>query len=132
MKHAPTLSKLSALILPAMIFASSVACQAPKPTVELPKPYDRNGVRVFLKELYGPEGSVLGISGEAVNIGKETLKTCTLQFDVLNFAEYKVAEAAAFRQDFAPGEHWQFQAQFSMPYSEEFDSVHMGPVTVTK
>jgi hypothetical protein len=115
-----------------LILLTTAACQAPTPTVEMPKPYERNGVRVILKELYGPEGSVLGISGEAVNTGKETLKTCTLKFDVLDFAEYKVAEAAAYREDFAPGEHWQFQAQFSMPYNDEFDSVHAGPVSVTK
>lgn len=114
------------------LILTSAACHAPKPTVNLPKPYERNGVRVIVKELYGPDDSVLGIAGEAVNVGKDTLKTCTLHFDVLSFAEYKIAEAAAFREDFAPGEHWQFQAQFSMPFNDEFDAVHMGPITVTK
>jgi hypothetical protein len=115
-----------------LIVLSSAACKAPPPPMNMPKPYERNGVRVMVKELFGPDDTVLGIAGEAVNVGKVELKTCTLNFDVLDFAELKVADAAAYKENFAPGEHWQFQAQFSVPFTTDFDSVHAGPIVVTK
>ncbi len=102
-----------------LVLLTSGACHTPPPTVDMPRPYERNGVRVVVKELFGPDEHVIGIAGEAVNVGKVVLKTCSLHFDVLDFAELTIGDAEASREDVAPGEHWLFQAPFSTPFSDE-------------
>jgi hypothetical protein len=115
-----------------LVLLMSAACHAPAPTLDLPRPYQRNGVLVTVKELYGPDETVVGIAGEAENKSGVALHACALHFVVLDFHDLQVGEAVATRENIEPGEKWHFEAPFSTPFTSEFDSVHPGPIVVTK
>jgi hypothetical protein len=112
--------------------AAVAACHADDPVLEMPRPYQRNGVRVTLQELYVKDHVALGVRGVAENVGTETLKKCTVNLVVLDFHDLQVSDATASRENLAPGEPWHFEAPFSSPYTDEFDSVVIDQVVVTK
>jgi hypothetical protein len=115
-----------------LLLLAAVSCHAPEPTLDMPRPYQRSGVRVILKELYKMGDNVAGVTGEAENVSGATIKSCTLNFVVLDFHDLKVSDARATRENIEPGEHWTFQALFTTPFTSEFDRVVSDQVVVKK
>ncbi len=122
MRHSLVLLALGAL----------ASCHAADPVLEMPKPFQRGGVRVTLQEVYIANHIALGVRGVAENLGTETLKSCTVKLVVLDFHDLQVSDAVATRENFAPGEMWHFEAPFSSPYDDEFNSVVVDRINVTK
>jgi hypothetical protein len=108
------------------------ACHAPDPVIEMPRPYQRNGVRVTLVEIAVKNHEAVGIRGTAENVGTDAVKKCTVHLVVLDFHDLLVSDATATRENLAPGEMWHFEAPFSSPYTDEFDSAVIDRVVVTK
>jgi hypothetical protein len=122
MKHSFALITLAAL----------AGCHMPTPVLEMPKPYQKGGVRVTLQEIYVSDHTAMGVQGVAENVGTETLKSVTVHLVVVDFHDIQVSDAIVTRAGFAPGEKWNFEAPFSSAYTDEFDRVLVDRVSVTK
>jgi hypothetical protein len=99
--------------------------------VNLPAPYYDNNVRIVVEGvLKDGNGTVIGVTGTATNTGAANLRFCAVQFDVIDSAGHKVAEAYADTSGLKSRQTWRYQAMFRFPYPETFQSIVGGGVAL--
>lgn len=104
------------------------ACAPPRPQIELPPPFDRNGVHVAVEGFFQAGTTIVGLQGTAENTTSKDLSSCFLYFDVVDGQGTKVADALASTLSLAAGQKWRFQATFTAPFRTTFQAIRPGRV----
>ena len=118
------------------VFATTLALAGcatttpPESQVRLPAPFTDQGVFVTVEGLYrNGYGTVIGISGTAVNESNRDLTLCQITLDILDGSGVKVSSAVAATNGLKSAQKWRFQATFTNPYVVTFRSIERGQLT---
>lgn len=120
---------LAKMLLMSCLLAIAAACQGTG-GIELPEPYESNGLNVEVEGLYKQGFTVVGISGIAENVSGKDITSCFLSFDVVDADGIKVGDAFASTQGLRAGQKWRFQALFTIPFRTAFKAIRPGRATV--
>jgi hypothetical protein len=100
--------------------AMLAACAVnPLGMTRLPLPFDEQGVRVVLEDVYYEGSRVRGVSGVATNTTARGMGTLVLYLDAVDAKGSKISEAVASTHSLSPGEVWRFAADFVNPIAAQ-------------
>ena len=113
----------------AALLLSACVTDAPDSLV-LPGAQTVDGVRVQLTRVRRSHTRYFGLAGEAVNLGATRVSRLSVLYEVLDGQGANIGRARAERTDLAPGEVWEFEAEFSTAGVTAMGSVLPGRIKV--
>lgn len=111
------------------------SCAGMQSRLDLPAPAVLHDVRVEVTGVLrqgGFGGGIAGFRGVAINKSSETLKFCTVTFELLDPSGAKVGSALATTQHLAPGVPWKFDAYCTAAVGTRLDRVTLVDVQTEK
>lgn len=121
-----------AVLFAAVLTLPSCVLPAPLPQIDLPAPFEDQGVQISVDGLFKLGQTYTGLTGTAHNVSSSDYTTCAISFDVIDTDGSKVADAFASTQGLRSGQTWRFQALFTSPFGTTFSSIQSGQVIVVK
>lgn len=106
------------------------ACVLPSPKIDLPAPYEQDGLQISVDGFYKIGTSYVGLTGTAQNVSGKDLTMCSITFDIVDSMGAKVGDAIANTQGLRAGQEWRFQALFTTAFATTFKGIRSGRVTV--
>lgn len=111
------------------VLLAAPACVLPRPKIDLPAPYEQDGLRISVDGFYRRGMSYVGLTGTAENVGSKDYTTCSITFDIVDSMGAKVGDAIAHTQGLRAGQEWRFQALFTTAFATTFKGIRAGRVT---
>jgi len=119
--------KLTRLIA---VLLATPACVLPAPKIDLPAPYEQDGLRISVEGFYKNGSSYVGLAGTVQNVSGKDYTMCAISFDIVDSMGAKVGDALATTQGLRAGQQWRFQALFTTAFATTFKEIRSGGVTV--
>lgn len=94
--------------------ALSSACASRPPTVQLPTPFEQDGVRVEVESILGAAQRYQGVVGEAYNVAPERVEDCVVTVEALTSLGEVIARGQTRTGPIEPGQGVRWEARFPL------------------
>ena len=113
----------------AALLLTACVTEAPE-HLALPSAQTVDGVRIQVTRVRRSHMRFFGLTGEAVNLGQTPVARLTAIYEVLDPQGARIGRAYAERTNLAPGEVWEFEAEFSGPGVNSVGAILPGRIKV--